>query len=591
MNSALNTVPVADREVVASYHANFLGLESVFEFRLMDGWVGVRWSIEKLGEAFPGGYWLAQNPVLHFIGEDGTAIELPLASGESSRATISGQKAFRRMRGEPMPDYPLTYAAALSQGGFSVRFFCELYDCRRLVQYCDAMQLFAGDFADMVRLFEEGATYWAKKANAEAAEPFHFACDLELGELDVPTDYLDTPYYQLNNESDLPVVSWESPYPLAEVLGRGGALQPENYFEAPVKSGISFMRETNFCRYGTHCLETTVPPGIVGTGMRPFAMWGNSFSLHYILTGDDESGAAGHYCANMVNAYIERRPNPHQHHILPTGIATMTLLRYARASARPDLLDQCLDLWRRWPYDYDRHNLATEPAADGGDTTANDTYNMKLVGACAIWLLGKYRGDEGLMERARDSVLKFIMPGLRPEGFWYYRPGSPEGALVNGLQTHNHYDGFVKMLLSRLLMHPEWRAEPGVMQGFRRGMDFSLRHLTADDGRTLKWELHPGVTYGPHETLARYLGHAGMFCEPLYVLAKHCDPSYLQPLQRSLQTVYDLRHNELLADYWDNSWLYSIYGGLFTLSSLGVEFERTPDSLQLSLGGQGTILL
>jgi hypothetical protein len=286
----------------------------------------------------------------------------------------------------------------------------------------------------------------------------------------------------------------------------------------------------------------------------------------------------------MVNAYMQRGPTPHQQHILQMGISSMMLLRYARATDHPELLELAGDILQAWPYDWNRHNMATEPARDGGDITANDTYNMKMAGVCGMWLTGKYLGREDLMEKARDCVINFVLPALQPAGYWFYRPGAPEGEIKNGIQTHNHYDGFVKLLVSRLLMHEEWRKEPGVFDALQKGMDFSIQNLCDDDGRTLKWELHPGVEYGPRETRARYLGHAGMFCEPLWVLAKYRDEKYLQPLQRSVQFAYDLRGDEVLKDYWDNSWLYSIYGGLFTLSAKGVRFGGTPKNIQLQLG-------
>jgi hypothetical protein len=313
-------------------------------------------------------------------------------------------------------------------------------------------------------------------------------------------------------------------------------------------------------------------------------MWGNSFSLHYALTGDGESGAAADYCARIAHGFMEMAPQPYGQHLLPFGIAVMTLLRYAKATGSDELLQLPADIFQRWPYDFARHNPATEPDDSGGDMTPNDTFNMKLVGACAMWLLGHHIGDTELKERGRDCVVNFVLPEMQEAGFWFYRPGSPEGSLKDGIQSHNHYDGFVKQLLSRLLMHQEWRDTPGVLATLKRGMDFSLHHLSVDAGRILKWELHPDTVYGPRQTLARYFGHAGMFCDPLYVLARWSDPAYLEPLQKSIQLIYDGRDLPVMADYWDNSWFYSVYAGLFSLSWLGVEFGGSAQALQLSLG-------
>jgi hypothetical protein len=388
--------------------------------------------------------------------------------------------------------------------------------------------------------------------------------------------------YHVTNEADLPKVAWK-PAPPIQGKGSGGALQPENYFNTQLKSGIPYLRNYNFCRYGTHCTEAPVRPGNVGTGMRAFAMWGNSFSQHWMLTGDEDSGAAAKYCAQMVNGYIAEGPAPHFQHLLTMGIATMMLLRYARAADDTSILQLSHSIWKHWPYDWERHSLATQPNVGGTDTTPNDTHNMKAVGACAAWLLGKYMGDSDLMEKGKDCIMNFILPNLLPEGYWLYRPGSPEGEIVDGVQSNNHYDGFVKQLLSRLLMYPEWREIPGVMDALRRGMDFTIGKLSEVKGNELLWELHRDAHYGPRETLARYIGHAGMLTEPVWVLAKYCDASYLKPLQQSVQYAYNRRDDELMKDYWDNAWFYSIYVGLFTLSGLGVKFEGEPDNLQLDI--------
>lgn len=564
------------------YQANYLGLESDFDLEFMDQWVRIRWNIKQLGEPFPGGYWLVLAPTLTFERADGEPIQLTLiGSATRPEPTVAGFAAYRRVRGLAMTDYPWSYAVSLPAGDYKVKFDAELFDCRRLVYYCDAMQFFAGYFLEMVEKFEENARYWASKNHAEAGEPFRFPCELTLGSLSVPRDYTNPPYYHLSNEAELPQVPWEPPPPLRKKPSPAAPLQPEIYFNDQLQSGIGQMRDYNFCRWGTHCTEQPVPQGSCGTGMRPFAMWANSFTLHYQLTNDPESGAAAYYSSRMIHGFTEQGPQPHQQHVLTFGVGTMSLLRLVRATGDAGLLSLVADIWRRWPYDEERHNLATEPSIEGGDTTPNDTYNMKMVGATAMWLLGKYLDDKALMSRARDSVLNFVLPGLQPEGYWYYRPGSPEGEIVNGIMSNNHYDGFVKYLVSRLLMHEEWRNEPGVLDALRRGMDFTLNKLTEDDGRVLTYELHPGAKYGPRETLARNLGHGCMFAEPLAVLAQYVDKSYLQPLQRSLQYVYDQRDNPVLEGYWDNAWFYSVYTGLFSLSALGYSFEGTPQQLSL----------
>jgi hypothetical protein len=380
-------------------------------------------------------------------------------------------------------------------------------------------------------------------------------------------------------------VPWENAPALVLEPPAGGSLYPQCYFGKQVKSGIAFMRENNFCRYGTHCTEAPFPSGNYGTGLRPFVMWGQSFTMHYALTGDPDSGAGASYATRMSLAYAERDPQPYGQHVLTFGMSTMQLLRYARAVGDNAVLELPAKIWREWPYDPDRHNLATQPDSQGGDMTPNDTYNMKMVGATACWLLGKHLGDEFLMERGRDSVLNFILPGFLPEGYWFYRPGSPEGYVVDGVMQQNHYDGFVKAMLARLLVHPEWRAEPVALDVLQRGMDFVLKHLTLehDGGRTMTWELYRGLEFGTNEAHSRHIGHAGMYAEAMMVLSRYVDSKYLRPLEQSMQYVYDSRDSEDLKDYWDNSWLYGMYVGLFSLAQSGVHFEGEPRELRLRL--------
>jgi len=98
----------------------------------------------------------------------------------------------------------------------------------------------------------------------------------------------------------------------------------------------------------------------------------------------------------------------------------------------------------------------------------------------------------------------------------------------------------VKLLLARLLFHSEWREKRSVLEVVRHGVDFTLKRLTLQDARTLKFELHPGARFAPREELAKYLGHAGMYSGPLSMLAIHVDSAYLEPLRKSMQFAYDV---------------------------------------------------
>jgi hypothetical protein len=568
------------------FQVKHLAFESSFEIGLRKEFVRVRWRVLRLGGAYPGGDWLIKDPELEFRADGREPVRVQLIPSGHPDRTMCGEKCFRRMREMAMPAIPWSYGLNLPAGEYAVRFTGELYDCARLVNYCDAMNIFAGWFSQVVEAFEEQLRLWAKRGHGDAMTPYRFPIDLTLGRLKVPGDRLHAPRYYPLNEAELTRVPWKPAPKLKPGARRSAApVQPENFFGAQIVSGIGSMRKHGFCRWGTHCNDAPLPPGSVWKGGdRLYGMWGTTFGAHYAVTGDEQSGAAAWYAVRQCLESLKRESAPHHKHCLSFGIATEMMLQFAQAIGRPALLKPVARIWRAWPYDSKRHTMATQPTAAGGDHTPNDTYNMRMKGALAMWLTGRFVGDRELMARGRDCVFRFILPAIQPEGYWYYRPMSPEGEIVNGIMSNNHYDGFVKHMLAKLLLHPEWRKEKGVMATLRRGMDFTIQHLAAQDERTLRWELYlKPQRHPPRVQLAQQLGHAGMFCAPLAVLALYEDPRYLEPLRKSVQHACDLRDAPLLKGYWDNAWLYSLYGGLLTLSRLGFWFEGTPERLTLRL--------
>lgn len=567
-----------------NYQANYQGLKSEFDVDLVDGYVRVQWTLRELGGPFPGGDWLVKDPRIEFRAPGHEPVRHELIVVGHPDKTIVGLNSFRRMREIMMPSEPWSYAVSVPPGKYQVCFTAELYDCRCLTHYCDAMQIFAGNFGEMVKSFEEHRQLWFKRGHAEAGEPYRFPCELVLGELTVPEGHANAPLYFPVNDLSRRVLPWE-PAPQRKVVPPPPTpLQPETYFRDAIASGVQSMRTYGFCRWGTHCNEKPAPAGshYMGGSDRLYSMWGSTFSLHYMLTGDAETGAGAWYCVrDCLDMAQQRESKPHQKHCLSFGMVSMMMVRFARAMGRPDWIEPLAVIWRQWPYDEARHTMATQPSVDGGDLTPNDTYNMRMVGATAMWLVGKYLNDQDLMRKGKDCVLNSILPALRPEGYWCYRPNSPEGKIVNGIPSSNHYDGFVKQLLARLLFHPEWRQEKAAMSALQRGVDYALKNLVVQDARTLRYELYPDAHFPPRESLAKYLGHAGMYAEPLSLLALYADPSYLDPLRKSVQFAYDHRDDPVFTDYWDNSWLYGCYVGLMNLSRLGFRFGGSPDRLTL----------
>src|SRR5207249_2623003 len=103
----------------------------------------------------PGGHWLVKDPVLEFHAAGKEPVRVELIAGGHPDKTVVGLRSYQRMREILMPSYPWSYAVSLPKGHYQLRFRAELYDCRRLTLYCDAMQIFAGHFSQMVVAFEE----------------------------------------------------------------------------------------------------------------------------------------------------------------------------------------------------------------------------------------------------------------------------------------------------------------------------------------------------------------------------------------------------------------------------------------------------
>jgi len=568
------------------FKVKHLEFESDFHIDVLKDFVRVRWDVRRLGGPFPGGDWLIKDPVLELRAHGGEPVRIQLISVGHPDRTMCGQSAFRRMREQMMPPVPMSFALNLPAGEYSVCFTGELYDCRRLVNYCDAINMFAGWFSKVVESFEEQCKYWAQQGHGDAMAPIRFPIDVTLGKLKVVTDHVHSPKYFATNEATFTEVPWKPAPKLKRVPVRSSSpLQPENYFEKQMASGISWMREHNFCRWGTHCTDVPHAGGSNTKGSdRLYGMWGSTFVSQYAVTSDAEFGAAASFTVRQCLELLKRESAPHLKHALSFGIATEMMVQYATAIGRPEMMKPVAKIWRAWPYDFKRHTMATQPNIDGGDHTPNDTYNMRIKGALSMWVVGKCVGDKELMERGRDCVVNSILPAMEPAGYWFYRPMCPEGKLINGVMSSNHYDGFVKHMLAKLLLYPEWRKEKGVRKALRAGMDFDLKHLTVQEENSMHWKLHlEPDNFPPRVQLAQHLGHAGMFCQPLAVLALYEDAKYLEPLRKSVQHTYDLRQSPLLVDYWDNAWLHALYSGLLTLSQLGFRFEGSADQLQLHM--------
>jgi hypothetical protein len=310
--------------------------------------------------------------------------------------------------------------------------------------------------------------------------------------------------------------------------------------------------------------------------------WCAQASRLYRLTGEPEFARAAHAAGAALLANLPSAPADTTQ--LGRGIMAHATLDYCDFLGDDAPLERLLAIWAAWPMEDDGYPFGS-PTRDGGDQMRNHTFNMVLELAAPMWEAAHRVGAIELREKAARAV-RFVVRHMRPEGYWYYRGYGdfPEGPLdpARGGQHNYHYDQFVKMMLGWLLKYPEWRAQPGFVDTVQRAVGFALAHPRSATPRALRIgepDLY-GKDLSPVQDLAESLCRTGFLVSALGPLVIHVSrDQYLGDLTRLLQWAYDQRDEPLLADYWDNSWLFNVYGGLLELSLTGYRFSGTPDRL------------
>ncbi|HEY3398764.1 MAG TPA: hypothetical protein VGM19_14010 [Armatimonadota bacterium] len=543
--------------------------------------------LTRLGEEYPGGWDVLREVSLWFEPEaGGPAIEAPLVTG-SPEARISGETAFRRLRGTRMFPYGMVHRLAVPKGTYQLRLKGDIVRGEPLSLMCDAYDYFADS---LVRALESHDEFHREKA------PYGYSCRVPLVE---PLDLLVGSYA---NEADLlapPAVYWvneiaalpadwaradRQPLPaFTPPASAEDALAPQNYFREPLLSGLKTFAERGYCRYATH-----VSPGPVtqSGGVyfldRATGWWCILASKMYRLTGDPVCARAAHAAGG---ALLDNLPSaPADSSQLHLGLMTHGLLEYAAFLGDNAPLEPVLAVWDAWPIESDGFP-AGMPTRTGGDMMRNHTFNMILELAAPLWEACDRMGAIELREKAARAV-RLVLRGMRPEGYWYYRgygdfpEGLPDPA--RGGQHNYHYDNFVKMMLGWLVRYPEWREFDGFLSQVRQAVDFSLAHPRSATERALRIgepDLY-GKDLTPVQDLAESLCRSGFLLSALGPLAAgEGGEQYLGPLTRMLQWAYDQRHEPLLADYWDNSWMVNVYGGWLDLALQGYRFSGTPEAL------------
>ena len=543
--------------------------------------------LTRLGEEYPGGWDVIRDMSLWFEPEGGgEAVPAPLAAG-SPEARLSGETAYRRLRGNRMFPYGMVHRLALAAGTYRLRLRGDLVAGEPLTLLCDSFNYFADS---LVRVLEAHDEFHREKAPYGYGERVQLveAVDLEVGTFVNDRDRLAPPAVYWVNEIAARPADWARAErlpvpPYSPPASAEDPLAPQNLFREPLLSGLKTFAERGYCRFGTHVNPGPVTQqGGVYFLDRATGWWCILASKLYRLTGDPECARAAHAAGGaLLDNLPSAPPDTNQLHM---GLMTHGLLEYATFLGDNSPLEALLPIWEAWPMENDGFP-AGMPTRTGGDMMRNHTFNMVLEWAAPMWEACHRLGAVELREKAARAV-RFVLRGMQPEGYWYYRGYGyfPEGAPdpAYGGQGQNHYDMFVKMMLGWLVRYPEWQAQEGFVAQLRRAVDHSLAFPRSSTDRALR--IGEPKLYGkdltPVQDLAESLCRSGFLLSALGPLAVLPDGEpYLAPLTRMLQWAYDQRHEPVLADYWDNSWLVNVYGGWLDLALQGYRFGGTEEAV------------
>ena len=138
-----------------------------------------------------------------------------------------------------------------------------------------------------------------------------------------------------------------------------------------------------------------------------------------------------------------------------------------------------------WPFDEENDRFVERfcavthyPTSVHGFLTA---YNMVAEGAADAWLLANACADPALQEKAERVILKFILPGQRPDGFWsYHAKRSADLGLLNDGEEEYNYNLYLIYILSALLEFERGRAL--LQEPLKRSFDALFAAFGRSDG-------------------------------------------------------------------------------------------------------------
>ena len=240
------------------------------------------------------------------------------------------------------------------------------------------------------------------------------------------------------------------------------------------------------------------------------------------------------------------------------------LLQYKPAM---EWLDELLD---HWPYDRENHRFVERFVGGAHYPTSvhgfSNTYNMIAEGAADSWLIAAETGNEGLLEKAKDTLVNFILPGQREDGIWNYSaPDSANLGLLNEGEEEYNYCLYLVYILSNLLEVPDARVL--LEKPVKKAMDALLERFLNEDG-SIYAPVHWGWNHIFESTLL-----TSIVCWRLYRYCG-CGEDYARI---SARAIHWLETANIDGYSLDGTALGSLYWQMLFLDMLKDDFSVTGD--------------
>ncbi len=235
------------------------------------------------------------------------------------------------------------------------------------------------------------------------------------------------------------------------------------------------------------------PKGVYRWLLEPTAAMSASWdmALAYHVSGEEKYREMADALLNYLEQSLIRQDGyiywavPFPPSLCQQGRWSREALRAAQLTGNKKALGWMCEMYNAWPYDKKGHRFVERfmpgthlPTSVNGFLT---TYNMIADGTVNSWILAKETGCEELLEKARDTLCNFILPGQRTDGLWsYHAKRDVDMGLFNDGEDEYNYNLYLLYILSHLLYDEEARAL--IQEPLRRSFDELYRRFNFGDG-------------------------------------------------------------------------------------------------------------